>query len=437
MIELTVGQGFISSTLNIIEIILIYRLLIKKLSLKIIVIDALATLMITFLSIVFFMLGSLCPVLIVFYLWLVDRIEFNQNVVIDSIVAMFTCIIMPSLFDLVDHYTYDFFMQGKTDRLLLGWLIPINDLLATVLIGIIVIRIIRPRLGWFIIKFPRPIRLWRVTSIFFILYICLTSLAEKEEIANKYALLLLVMYAIIIIFGVVSFINFIRSNEQNQRQQRLIDSYRNEISTAQKVNAQYESIRRERHDIKNMLLSVQGYIRDHNDEKANQLLSAFLQTNIESKHYEGIDNSLSRLKISGLRNLIKEKAYKIVENEIPLAIEVNTEINSLPGSEIKTARIIGILLDNAIEATAKQKKPYIQFALIKHDEENYELVIANSLEKVVDLNKAMKFEHSEKVNHQGIGLSNITQLVDNDDHYSFSAEIKEKVIIMTCFIQGK
>ncbi|MCD7124720.1 GHKL domain-containing protein [Limosilactobacillus caviae] len=344
---------------------------------------------------------------------------------------------MSSLFDLVDHYTYALFLQGKSNIFILGWLIPFNDLLVTIIFGIIVIKLIRPRLTWFIVNFPRPVRLWKITSIYFLLYIWLTVVAEKDGIANEYAPLMLIMYLIIIFVGGIGFVSFIRSNAKAQRQQQLINSYRNQIETAQKVNAQYEDFRRERHDMKNMLLSVQGYIRDHNDEKANQLLSAFLQTNIDGKNYEGIDKSLSRLNISGLRNLIKEKAYRIVEQEIPLAIEVNAKIDSLPGSEVKTARIIGILLDNAIEATSNQKRPYIQIALLRHDEENYELVVANSLEKTLDLNKAMKFEHSEKENHQGIGLSNITQLVDNDDRYSFSAEVKEKVIIMTCFIQGK
>ena len=128
---------------------------------------------------------------------------------------------------------------------------------------------------------------------------------------------------------------------------------------------------------------------------------------------------------------------KIVEKGIPFSFEVNAEIDELPGSEIKTARIIGILMDNAIEATFKQTKPYIQFALLKHSPEVYELVIANSIEQKLNINTALKFEHSTKEGHQGIGLSNVTQLVENDDHYSFSAEVKDKVIMMTCFIQGK
>ncbi len=434
MITLSVAQSFVSEFLQIFETLIIYYLLLYLLSLKKIIVIGLTAFVIVSIPLT---VGSLYSLLLVIILWLFDRVKDKTNIIINNILAMVTSIIMSSLFDLVDHYTYALFLQGKSNIFILGWLIPFNDLLVTIIFGIIVVKLIRPRLTWFIVNFPRPVRLWKITSIYFLLYIWLTVVAEKDGIANEYAPLMLIMYLIIIFVGGIGFVSFIRSNAKAQRQQQLINSYRNQIETAQKVNAQYEDFRRERHDMKNMLLSVQGYIRDHNDEKANQLLSVFLQTNIDSKNYEEIDNSLSRLNISGLRNLIKEKAYRIVEQEIPLAIEVNAKIDSLPGSEVKTARIIGILLDNAIEATLNQKKPYVQVALLRHDEENYELVVANSLEKTLDLNKAMKFEHSEKENHQGIGLSNITQLVDNDDRYSFSAEVKEKVIIMTCFIQGK
>ncbi|MBC8743835.1 GHKL domain-containing protein [Lactobacillus sp. Marseille-P7033] len=435
MIQLTLFQSFFSSFFSLIELIALYRLLTNNLNYKVVICDFLVILVIIFMPLV--TIGSLNLLFIIAYLWLFDRLKDNPNLVINSIYAMFTGIVMSSLFDLTDHYTYILFLQRNSNITLWGWLIPLNNFILTIILGIVVVKIIRPKIQWFSVWFPKPFQLWKITIVFFMLYIWLTVVAEKDGIANEYAPLMLIMYLIIIFVGGIGFVSFIRSNAKAQRQQQLINSYRNQIETAQKVNAQYEDLRRERHDMKNMLLSVQGYIRDHNDEKANQLLSVFLQTNIDSKNYEEIDNSLSRLNISGLRNLIKEKAYRIVEQEIPLAIEVNAKIDSLPGSEVKTARIIGILLDNAIEATLNQKKPYVQVALLRHDEENYELVVANSLEKTLDLNKAMKFEHSEKENHQGIGLSNITQLVDNDDRYSFSAEVKEKVIIMTCFIQGK
>lgn len=435
MIQLTFFQSFISDFLNIVEIITIYRLLVKEVTVKKILIDCVVSIIILLIGA--FILSSFYIVLIVFYLWLLDRIKMNPYILLNSIFAMFTAVILSSLFDLVDHCTYVLFIQKNTDLSLVGWLIPFNDFLTATFVSILILKLFRPKINKFIENFPRPFHLWEITAVFFMLYIWLTAIAEKEGIANKYASLLLIMYFIIIIISVVGFLNFVKSSEQNQHQQRLIDNYKAQIASAHKTNKQYNEIRRERHDTRNMLLSVQGYIRDHKDKEAEKLLATFLQNDTVEKHYDEIDNALNKIKISGLHNLIKEKAYKIVEKGIPFSFEVNAEIDELPGSEIKTARIIGILMDNAIEATFKQTKPYIQFALLKHSPEVYELVIANSIEQKLNINTALKFEHSTKEGHQGIGLSNVTQLVENDDHYSFSAEVKDKVIMMTCFIQGK
>lgn len=435
MIQLTFFQSFISDFLNIVEIITIYRLLVKEVTVKKILIDCVVSIIILLIGA--FILSSFYIVLIVFYLWLFDRIKMNPYILLNSIFAMFTAVILSSLFDLVDHCTYVLFIQKNTDLSLVGWLIPFNDFLTATFVSILILKLVRPKINKFIENFPRPFHLWEITAVFFMLYIWLTAIAEKEGIANKYASLLLIMYFIIIIISVVGFLNFVKSSEQNQHQQRLIDNYKAQIASAHKINKQYNEIRRERHDTRNMLLSIQGYIRDHKDKEAEELLATFLQNDTVEKHYGEIDNALDKIKISGLHNLIKEKAYKIVEKGIPFSFEVNAEIDKLPGSEIKTARIIGILMDNAIEATFKQAKPYIQFALLKHSPEVYELVIANSIEQKLNINTALKFEHSTKEGHQGIGLSNVTQLVENDDHYSFSAEVKDKVIMMTCFIQGK
>lgn len=435
MIQLTFFQSFISDFLNIVEIITIYRLLVKEVTVKKILIDCVVSIIILLIGA--FILSSFYIVLIVFYLWLFDRIKMNPYILLNSIFAMFTAVILSSLFDLVDHCTYVLFIQKNTDLSLVGWLIPFNDFLTATFVSILILKLVRPKINKFIENFPRPFHLWEITAVFFMLYIWLTAIAEKEGIANKYASLLLIMYFIIIIISVVGFLNFVKSSEQNQHQQRLIDNYKAQIASAHKINKQYNEIRRERHDTRNMLLSIQGYIRDHKDKEAEELLATFLQNDTVEKHYGEIDNALDKIKISGLHNLIKEKAYKIVEKGIPFSFEVNAKIDKLPGSEIKTARIIGILMDNAIEATFKQAKPYIQFALLKHSPEVYELVIANSIEQKLNINTALKFEHSTKEGHQGIGLSNVTQLVENDDHYSFSAEVKDKVIMMTCFIQGK
>ena len=432
MINLPVFQAFISEVVNLLGITVIYRILIDDFSKKVIIYDLLATLIITCIP---FTIGTLYLVILVIYLWLYDLIRKTSNNIIDNILAMFVVIIVSSLFDLMVHYIYGWISNRNVA--MYGWLIPIGKLSLSIILAILSFYFMRSKKQKLNMDAYYTFRLWKLISLLFILYICLTIIAEREGVANNYALLLLMVdFTIIIVIG-SGVLNFVRSYISAQHQQQLINDYQSQIDSAHKINKQYNEIRRERHDTRNMLLSVQGYIRDHKDKEAEKLLATFLQNDTVEKHYGEIDNALDKIKISGLHNLIKEKAYKIVEKGIPFSFEVNAEIDELPGSEIKTARIIGILMDNAIEATFKQAKPYIQFALLKHSSEVYELVIANSIEQKLNINTALKFEHSTKEGHQGIGLSNVTQLVENDDHYSFSAEVKDKVIMMTCFIQGK
>lgn len=432
MINLPVFQAFISEVVNLLGITVIYRILIDDFSKKVIIYDLLATLIITCIP---FTIGTLYLVVLVIYLWLYDLIRKTSNIIIDNILAMFVVIIVSSLFDLMVHYIYGWISNRNVA--MYGWLIPIGKLSLSIILAILSFYFMRSKKQKLNMDAYYTFRLWKLISLLFILYICLTIIAEREGVANNYALLLLMVdFTIIIVIG-SGVLNFVKSYISAQHQQQLINDYQSQIASAHKINKHYNEIRRERHDTRNMLLSVQGYIRDHKDKEAEKLLATFLQNDIAEKHYDEIDNALDKIKISGLHNLIKEKAYKIVEKGIPFSFEVNAEIDELPGSEIKTARIIGILMDNAIEATFKQTKPYIQFALLKHSPEVYELVIANSIEQKLNINTALKFEHSTKEGHQGIGLSNVTQLVENDDHYSFSAEVKDKVIMMTCFIQGK
>lgn len=95
MIQLTFFQSFISDFLNIVEIITIYRLLVKEVTVKKILIDCGVSIIILLIGA--FILSSFYIVLIVFYLWLFDRIKMNPYILLNSIFAMFTAVILSSL----------------------------------------------------------------------------------------------------------------------------------------------------------------------------------------------------------------------------------------------------------------------------------------------------------------------------------------------------
>lgn len=434
MISLTIFQAFVTDILNLIEISIIYRLIIQEIRLRYIILDCLVSLILASMPLP---VSSVQLVLIVIYYWLCDRVNSHPNIITNSIIGLMCASIMPFIFDMVDHFTFNFIRQQ--DIATFGWLLPLFEMIVVIIVILLIkcVPSIRRSLQWFKETFHDSIQLWHVMIVFFLSYIMLTFISEQERIANKYALLLFSVYFSILLVGSVGFISLIRSYQQNAKQEKLISDYKAQIEYTQQLNNQYIKFRRERHDIKNLLLDIQGYIREKNFEKSELLLKSVLKSKDSNNSSFYIDHSLLKLKIAGIRNIIKEKSYQIAENNIPLSIEINTEVSSIPGSEIITARIIGILLDNAIEAAVNQEDPFIQLAILKHSEKSLELVVSNSLEHPLNINQAMVIGETEKRDHQGIGLSNVSELVNNDDRYSFSVEVKRKRVTMSCFIQER
>lgn len=87
-------------------------------------------------------------------------------------------------------------------------------------------------------------------------------------------------------------------------------------------------------------------------------------------------------------------------------------------------RIIGIFLDNAIEATLETDHPLIDFALIDLDTQ-YIFVISNSfLEKGIPYGTLMKPNVSTKGANRGIGLYNAHEIIAKYNHVFLDTEIQ-------------
>lgn len=165
MIDLTLPQAFVSDFLNVFELIIIYRLVTGYLNRKIILVDFLASLVIICVP---FLEGSLEFPLIMIYLWLFDRKHDRPQIIHNNIIAICTIIVMISLTDLGDHYMYEIFLEGRKNISLLGWILPITDLIITVILGILVILFIAPKVREVSIQILNPVPLWKLVGVFFI-----------------------------------------------------------------------------------------------------------------------------------------------------------------------------------------------------------------------------------------------------------------------------
>ena len=187
-----------------------------------------------------------------------------------------------------------------------------------------------------------------------------------------------------------------------------------------------------------MLLSVQGYLKAQQLSQASHLIDEIThQQSDQITHSIEIDREVNKIVLPGLRNVLQNKAYQIIRqnSQALLSIEVNDQITTLPGAEMDLVRIIGILMDNVVEAIKNQPHPKIQIALLKHGQA-YEFTVTNSITNPITVQNIFAAGYSTKPNHAGLGLANVQELVAKNDSLGFEMSTTDHQVQISLFIRG-
>lgn len=245
----------------------------------------------------------------------------------------------------------------------------------------------------------------------------------NSSIKGFFAILLLIVYFILFIILFYSLYIATRQNHkitQNRIDQAAFDQIKEYTKDLEQIN---KSLQQTRHDYRNILLSLSGILKDVDQQAGKNYISQLLNqdSNLFSKNTS--NTPLTNLKVSEIKYLLLAKIHEAEQAGIKTTVEINKEINHFPGNIVSLVRICGILLDNAIEACNKQKDPQIIILLSKYETGAISLDIQNSISERIPLNKIFKIGQTTKDGHQGIGLTNLQELVDSEP--AFSLEVTE------------
>ena len=173
----------------------------------------------------------------------------------------------------------------------------------------------------------------------------------------------------------------------------------------------YDTVSGFHHDFNNIIFFIDGYIEDND---MNGLKTYFSDVKKEYK----IASNLSLLDPSiinnpGIYSLLNNAYFRATKAGITFEIEIFLNLNTLAINIYIFSRMLGILIDNAIEEAEKCNKKLVKISFLREDLYNRAVIsIKNTYSnKDVDIEKIFKKGHSGKEKHLGIGLWKVKRYI--------------------------
>ncbi|MGX7693262.1 sensor histidine kinase, partial [Lactiplantibacillus plantarum] len=276
--------------------------------------------------------------------------------------------------------------------------------------------------------------LFELVLIFYVAIESIMLISLNENITATIQLTLITSFIVMLLMMLWQMVFFIRSymKKQEASHQAKQNTQLNEYLKS--VEQQYLELRRFKHDYKNIMLSLQDSI---SNGSSSEQLPYFKELIAQSAIDTSLDNGkIAKIQYIGnetLRGLIVQKFFDAQTKGIELSLELDQSEFIIKHNLVDVVRIVGNLLDNAIDAAKSTPDKQVTCAF-NSLHETKEISVRNSTNKKLDVNKMFELGASTKGSQRGFGLSNVQQLVDRQKNFFLDVDSKNDRVIITLTI---
>ncbi len=257
--------------------------------------------------------------------------------------------------------------------------------------------------------------------IFINFFIGIIALATHSYIftnyMNKLPIFIVVLnISVLLIYFLVSIYSLLRTSKLEVTTEKLEE----EQLYNKTLTILYDNIRDFKHDFNNIVQSIGGYISTNNMDGLKDYYSGLMEdckkvNNLAILNPELINNP-------AVYSLLTSKYHKAEELGIKMNFEVFLDLTTLNIKSYELSRILGILLDNAIEAASKCEKKEINIIIRKDNKANRQLFIIENTycNKDVDTERIFEKGYTSKAdednNNHGLGLFEVRKILKKNNN---------------------
>lgn len=237
--------------------------------------------------------------------------------------------------------------------------------------------------------------------------------------SNQKLFILFFFFTAILLFFIILIIQRDAKNRASLKEMEYLKKYTEEIENM------YSSVRSFKHDYTNVLYSMKLYIDTDNVSGLKNYFYSDIIPLIESLDMSTPTlEQLSNIKIPELKSILYLKILQAQKYGIKTNLEINWIIDDIKMKPVDITRIIGIFLDNSIEAVRDlpQNEKKIRVAFIKPDQDISILIENPTSEHTINLTKIQEKSVSSKGIDRGLGLHNVKSIISRYPNILHSTE---------------
>jgi|GEM_PF-843250 len=272
-----------------------------------------------------------------------------------------------------------------------------------------------------------------IVSFVLVILIFLLIPANFYEISNKDDILLSLAFLIVLVLFIylvtLSYFYIVKNERDLENLEIDRDKFESELENITNYMNVLENstseLRKFKHDYTNIISAIGLYLEEKEYDKLKEYFDELSDYNkVMNSNFKGIDK-LKHVKILQVKSLLSYKLIQAGERGIKTSVEVEQDIDSISMNTIDLSRVIGIFLDNAIEATAKCKNPEINIGMMEMDNSLLIVVKNTCTEDTPPVYEIFKKGFSTKGRRRGDGLWIVKSIIDSyGERVTLDTEIK-------------
>ena len=266
-----------------------------------------------------------------------------------------------------------------------------------------------------------------ITTTIMIIVYGINIYSMKIEMNTENVLFIFIVFITIIILALLLLTLYYR------RQQKLyLKQYYGELENS------FNDIREFRHDYKNLIVTL-GMLVENEDLQG---IKTFYNSMTEYQKNEIISGShnlerLTRIRIDYLRGFLFSKIREAESRNVDVFVEVSGKIESVNMNRVDLVRVLGIILDNAIEEVETIGRGTVSIILIKIDSGVVISVENDCREDIERVHQLREKNFSSKGEKRGLGLYILDEILRKENQIHHELRIENGKFIQKLEIKDK